>query len=141
MIVAPKQPRNDKTNSRLSRLVPYVLRGQGEERCTSYMAGNLPGLDCREDAQLAVDVIGIEPRDALLRQNFESFMQSCPYRRTQMCSREGRLGRWRRPIHASALMCFATSSTGGWRFSVHHLPTKVTMPISAFAYIGAALVS
>jgi hypothetical protein len=30
MIITPKQPRNDKTHSRLSRLVPYMLRGKGE---------------------------------------------------------------------------------------------------------------
>ncbi len=57
MIITPKQPRNDKTRSRLSTLVPYMLRGQGEERCTWYIAGNLPGLDRREDAGLAVDVM------------------------------------------------------------------------------------
>ncbi|MDH3625902.1 MAG: relaxase/mobilization nuclease domain-containing protein [Myxococcales bacterium] len=57
MIITPKQPRNDKTHSRLSRLVPYMLRGKGEERCTWYVAGNLPGLDRREDAELAVDVM------------------------------------------------------------------------------------
>ncbi|MGB5522545.1 MAG: TraI/MobA(P) family conjugative relaxase [Polyangiales bacterium] len=57
MIITPKQPRNDKTRSRLSRLVPYMLRGQGKERCTWYMAGNLAGLDRREDAGLAVDVM------------------------------------------------------------------------------------
>ncbi len=57
MIITPKQPRNDKTRSRLSTLVPYMLRGQGEERCTWYMASNLPGLDRREDAGLAVDVM------------------------------------------------------------------------------------
>ena len=57
MIITPKQPRNDKTGSRLSKLVPYMLRGKGEERCTWYMAGNLPGLDRREDAELAVDVM------------------------------------------------------------------------------------
>jgi len=57
MIITPKQPRNDRTGSRLSRLVPYMLRGEGEERCTWYMAGNLPGLDRREDAKLAVDVM------------------------------------------------------------------------------------
>jgi hypothetical protein len=34
-----------------------MLRGKGEERCTWYMAGNLPGLDRREDATLAVDVM------------------------------------------------------------------------------------
>ena len=57
MIITPKQPRNDKTRSRLSSLVPYMLRGQGKERCTWYMAGNLAGLDRREDAGLAVDVM------------------------------------------------------------------------------------
>jgi hypothetical protein len=57
MIITPKQPRNDKTHSRLSRLVPYMLRGKGAERCTWYMAGNLPGLDRRDDAELAVNVM------------------------------------------------------------------------------------
>ena len=57
MIITPKQPRDDKTVSRLSKLVPYMLRGKGEERCTWYMAGNLPGLDRRVDAGLAVDVM------------------------------------------------------------------------------------
>ncbi len=57
MIITPKQPRNDKTRSRLSRLVPYMLRGKGGERCTWYMAGNLPGLDRRDDAELAVNVM------------------------------------------------------------------------------------
>lgn len=57
MIITPKQPRNDKTRSRLSRLVPYMLRGKGAERCTWYMAGNLPGLDRRDDAELAVNVM------------------------------------------------------------------------------------
>jgi hypothetical protein len=57
MIITPKQPRDDKTISRLSKLVPYMLRGKGEERCTWYMAGNLEGLDRREDAGLAVDVM------------------------------------------------------------------------------------
>jgi hypothetical protein len=57
MIITPKQPRNDKTRSRLSSLVPYMLRGQSKERCTWYTAGNLAGLDRREDAGLAVDVM------------------------------------------------------------------------------------
>ena len=57
MIIAPKQPRNDKTRTRLSRLVPYMLRGKGEERCTWYMAGNLPGLERQKDAGLAVEVM------------------------------------------------------------------------------------
>jgi len=34
-----------------------MLRGKGEERCTWYIAGNLPGLDRREDATLAVGVM------------------------------------------------------------------------------------
>jgi hypothetical protein len=34
-----------------------MLRGKGEERCTWYMAGNLPGLDRRDDAKLAVGVM------------------------------------------------------------------------------------
>ena len=57
MIITPKQPRDDRTVSRLAKLVPYMLRGKGEERCTWYMAGNLEGLDRREDAELAVDVM------------------------------------------------------------------------------------
>jgi hypothetical protein len=56
MIVTPKQPRNDKTYSRLFRLVPYMLRGKGEDRCIWYVAGSLRGLDRRDDAALAVDV-------------------------------------------------------------------------------------
>ena len=47
--------------------------------------------------------------------------------------RAGRFGRWRRPIQASAEMWFATSSTEGLRSSVHHWPTKVTIPMSACA--------
>ncbi len=48
-------------------------------------------------------------------------------------TRIGRLGKCRSPIQASAAMCVATSSTGGLRVSVHHWPTKVTIPISACA--------
>ena len=59
MIITPKQPRDDRTVSRLSRLVPYMLRGKGEERCTWYMAGNLDGLDRQEDAELAVEVMEV----------------------------------------------------------------------------------
>jgi hypothetical protein len=57
MIITPKQPRDDRTVSRLSKLVPYMLRGKGEERCTWYTAGNLEGLDRRDDAELAVAVM------------------------------------------------------------------------------------
>ena len=59
MIITPKQPRDGKTLSRLGKLVPYMLRGKGEERCTWYMAGNLEGLDRREDAELAVEVMEV----------------------------------------------------------------------------------
>lgn len=59
MIITPKQPRDDRTVSRLSKLVPYMLRGKGEERCTWYMAGNVEGLDRREDAELAVEVMEV----------------------------------------------------------------------------------
>ena len=59
MIITPKQPRDGKTVSRLRKLVPYMLRGKGEERCTWYMAGNLEGLDRREDAELAVEVMEV----------------------------------------------------------------------------------
>jgi len=59
MIITPKQPRDDKTVSRLGKLVPYMLRGKGEERCTWYMAGNLEGLDRREDAELAVEIMEV----------------------------------------------------------------------------------
>ncbi|MDH3844462.1 MAG: relaxase/mobilization nuclease domain-containing protein [Myxococcales bacterium] len=57
MIITPKQPRDDKTISRLCKLVPYMLRGKGGERCTWYMVGNLEGLDRREDAALAVELM------------------------------------------------------------------------------------
>jgi Relaxase/Mobilisation nuclease domain len=57
MIITPKQPRDDRTVSRLSKLVPYMLQGKGQERCTWYLAGNLEGLDRREDAELAVEVM------------------------------------------------------------------------------------
>ena len=57
MIITPKRPRNSKTGSRLSRLVPYMLKSKGGERCTWYMAGNLDGLDRREDAELALSVM------------------------------------------------------------------------------------
>jgi len=59
MIITPKQPRDGGTESRLGKLVPYMLRGKGEERCTWYMAGNLEGLDRREDAKLAVEVMEV----------------------------------------------------------------------------------
>ena len=57
MIITPKAPRDKNAVSSLSNLVPYMLRGKGEERCTWYMAGNLGGLHRREDAELAVRVM------------------------------------------------------------------------------------
>ena len=57
MIITPKRPRNNTTNPRISQLVPYMLKGNGGERCTWYMAGNLEGLDRREDTDLALSVI------------------------------------------------------------------------------------
>ena len=59
MIITPKQPRDGRTVSRLGKLVPYMLRGKGEERCTWYLAGNLEGLDRQEDAELAVEVMEV----------------------------------------------------------------------------------
>jgi hypothetical protein len=57
VIITPKRPRNNTSTSRISQLVPYMLKGKGGERCTWYMAGNLEGLDRREDAELAVSVM------------------------------------------------------------------------------------
>ena len=57
MIITPKEPRDKNAVPSLSKLVPYMLRGKGEERCTWYMAGNLGGLHRREDAKLAVEVM------------------------------------------------------------------------------------
>ena len=59
MIITPKQPRDQRTVSRLGKLVPYMLRGKGEERCTWYMSGNLEGLDRQEDAELAIEVMEV----------------------------------------------------------------------------------
>ena len=59
MIITPKRPRNNTATSRISRLVPYMLKGKGGERCTWYMAGNLEGLDRREDADLALSVMNL----------------------------------------------------------------------------------
>ena len=57
MIITPKRPRNNTATSRISQLVPYMLKGKGGERCTWYIAGNLEGLDRREDADLALSVM------------------------------------------------------------------------------------
>jgi len=57
VIITPKEPRDKNAVSSLSKLVPYMLRGKDEERCTWYMAGNFGGLHRREDAELAVEVM------------------------------------------------------------------------------------
>jgi hypothetical protein len=57
VIITPKRPRNNTATSRISQLVPYMLKGKGGERCTWYMAGNLEGLERREDADLALSVM------------------------------------------------------------------------------------
>lgn len=57
MIITPKRPRNNTARSRISQLVPYMLKGKGNERCTWYMTGNLEGLDRREDAELALSIM------------------------------------------------------------------------------------
>ena len=59
MIITPKRPLNNTSTSRISRLVPYMLKGKGTERCTWYLAGNLEGLDRREDAELALSVMEV----------------------------------------------------------------------------------
>jgi len=49
-------------------------------------------------------------------------------------NRVGCFGKWRNPIHARAPIWLATVSTGGalW-LSVHHCPTKATIPTRAWA--------
>jgi len=59
VIITPKRPRNNTATSRISQLIPYMLKGKGEERCTWYMAGNLEGLNRQEDANLALSVMEI----------------------------------------------------------------------------------
>lgn len=54
---ASKQRNNRAARPRFRGLVQYMLRGKGTERCTWYMAENLPGLDRREDAQTAIKVV------------------------------------------------------------------------------------
>ncbi|MGB5809496.1 MAG: TraI/MobA(P) family conjugative relaxase [Polyangiales bacterium] len=60
MIIEPKSSKRETgeaTRPRFRGLVRYMLRGKGEERCTWYMAENLPGLDRREDAETAIKVV------------------------------------------------------------------------------------
>lgn len=60
MIIEPKtfKPKQGQsTRPRFRGLVQYMLQGKGTERCTWFMAGNLEGLDRREDAETATKVI------------------------------------------------------------------------------------
>ncbi|MDH3202449.1 MAG: relaxase/mobilization nuclease domain-containing protein [Myxococcales bacterium] len=60
MIIEPKtwKPKGERpTRPRFRGLVQYMLRGKGAERCTWFMAGNLEGLDRREDAETAIKVV------------------------------------------------------------------------------------
>jgi len=60
MIIEPKaskQRSGREARPRFRGLVHYMLRGKGAERCTWYMAQNLPGLDRREDAETAIKVV------------------------------------------------------------------------------------
>jgi hypothetical protein len=60
LIIEPKtwKPKGERpTRPRFRGLVQYMLRGKGAERCTWFMAGNLEGLDRREDAETAIKVV------------------------------------------------------------------------------------
>ncbi len=59
--------------------------------------------------------------------------RDCARRYDRLDLRAGRLGRCRSPIQASATTWLATSSRPGFRVSIHHCPTEVTMPMSALA--------
>ena len=61
MIIKPKKWKKSERTSpnrpRFRGLVTYMLRGKGTERCTWYGAGNLEGIDRREDVDLAINVV------------------------------------------------------------------------------------
>jgi len=61
MIIKPKKWKKSHPPSskrpRFRGLVTYMLTGKGTERCTWYGAGNLEGLDRREDADVAINVV------------------------------------------------------------------------------------
>jgi hypothetical protein len=60
LIIEPKtwKPKGERlARPRFRGLVQYMLRGKGTERCTWFMAGNLEGLDRREDAETAIKVV------------------------------------------------------------------------------------
>lgn len=65
MILEPKTCRQKggrPTRPRFRGLVQYMLQGKGTERCTWYLAGNLEGLERREDAETAIKVVGAYQR-------------------------------------------------------------------------------
>ena len=75
MIIEPKtwKPKDERpVRPRFRKLVQSMLRGKGTERCTWFMAGNLEGLDKREDADTAIKVV-------------EAYTESCETR----CSDDG----------------------------------------------------
>ena len=60
MIIEPKtfKPKGDQSGRpRFRGLVQYMLRGKGTERCTWFIAGNLEGLDKREEVETAIKVV------------------------------------------------------------------------------------
>ena len=60
MIIEPKTWKRREDHSprpRFRGLVHYMLAGKGTERCTWYMAGNLGGLEGREDSENAIRVV------------------------------------------------------------------------------------
>ena len=60
VIIEPKtwKPKGERAaRPRFRGLVQYMLRGKGTERCTWFLAGNLEGLDRREDAETAIKVV------------------------------------------------------------------------------------
>jgi len=60
VIIEPKtwKPKGEqRVRPRFRGLVQYMLRGKGTERCTWFMAGNLEGVDQREDAETAIKVV------------------------------------------------------------------------------------
>lgn len=73
MIITPKRPRNNRAGSRLSQLIPYMLKGKGQERRTWYMAGNLEGVDRREDAELALSVMELVEESNVRARNDKTY--------------------------------------------------------------------
>jgi hypothetical protein len=57
VIIEPKTFKPKAGRPRFRGLVQYMLRGKGTARCTWFMAGNLEGLERREDAETAIRVV------------------------------------------------------------------------------------